>query len=148
MVPQTDILTDVKQENAFHCNSFCGIKNWSDLKSGIWESKLTCLDRLMISFTFDYRCIHLFVWMSKHNMLNISKLYNMLKFKQKGNFFFFSFRDSSKYSQVTHHIMFLCLPSPNCLFRDPLWNLVHEFWSSLWGEIVTVLLLCSYFLSY
>lgn len=89
MVPRTDILTDVKQENAFHCNSFCGIKNWSDLKSGVRESKLTCLDRLMISFTFDYRCIHLFVWMSKHNMLNISKLYNMLKFKQKGKTFFF-----------------------------------------------------------
>lgn len=43
----------------------------------------------MISFNFDYRCIHLFVWMSKQILLSISKLPNMLKFKNKGKTFNF-----------------------------------------------------------
>ena len=52
MIPRTDILTDVRQKNAYPCNFFGGIKNWCEPKPSIQESKLTCLDRLMSSFAF------------------------------------------------------------------------------------------------
>lgn len=40
--------------------------------SGIQENKSSYLHRVLITFTFYYRCIHFFFWMCRHNVLDIS----------------------------------------------------------------------------
>lgn len=46
-----------------------GLRTKVNRNSGIQENKSTCLDRLLITFTFDYRCIHFFVWTIYPNII-------------------------------------------------------------------------------
>lgn len=81
-----------------------GLRSKANRNSGIQENMSSCLDSLLIIFTFDYGCIHFFFWMSKHKMLGISKLPSILNFSDKEKIIFF-----------VHNIMVFCLSSPNCL---------------------------------
>lgn len=71
--------------------------------SDIQENKSSYLHRVLITFTFYYRCIHFFFWMCKHNVLDISKVHSIL-----------NFRDKKKILFLDHNIMIFCLSSPNC----------------------------------